>query len=1560
MDEHVSELLVGWMNRLIDMTPRNRLIYYKETRTSTVNITQPSPAEVFHQLVVDDSAWPVWLPPEQDQATLEFADTTERTDAEAEVDHPNQLVCADLERKTLVHKLLYLHKQARSGYEERGTRILHLAFGSLLWVDRDSSGLVKSPLVLVPVELSREGATDRYRVKPVDEEPALNPALRVKLKHDFNVDLPDVPDDWEHVDLSEYLGSVSAKVSEMGWSIEDTSVLSLFSFHRLEMYKDLKENQEFARGHSLVRALAGESLDDDAEVVDPDKLDEAESPDDTYHILDADSSQRVCIQTVRQKVPLVVIQGPPGTGKSQTIANIIADELAGGGRVLFVSEKMAALEAVQKRLEKVGLASQGGFCLELHSHKADRKEVVRELSHSLHHRVRIDRANLQPGDFPRLRRRRATLNGYVKALHEARPPLGRNLWNVLAELAPLSPDPAFSLGDYDASMLTEEVLRDFVDVCTRLDAVWHVALEGDDFPWRGCRETSSHLVASSEWRCVLQELAQSAAEWNNAARSVSETIGLPNPECLNDGARLLRLVAHLKVCPGVQDAWLDAESLADLQHLLETAASLATKVADGESWFQARYESAMLTAPPGTVAEVQHLWSTATRLWAATDKGGSLLMRESGELLHLAESCRDLAKDLQRCVETVVRETGANARQPSVFRVTELLMLAQICVSERRPERVWLDQAGRVQARHLLAELEPMLKDYRSRAARLAERYSEDVYTLDLDGIIERYAGLVYRLPLRWLSRHFRQDRRDLLRVSSVGRVSPSVATDLVEARELLRLRRRIGEHDAEARRLLGSYFDGLNTNTEDVTQAILICEQAIELAGEERDPVAFAAALCQDSPASPSLRLMLSTAKELMARWDRVSARVQSAFPQSAAGEQASVDRVPLASIEVWAAEAAGVLARLTEQVHCVRRYSRGDRPASIAEFVEDLTRLDDLLRAREQFVSMQARLSALLGDRYDGLQTAWNVVLQALAWTDEFKRLLGRSAISDYLRVLVRSANPPDTDAGQLAAVEPRLKRQLLAVHGRFYAGQLPVAESRPVTEIAEWATTLLQRLDDLASWVEYRDARETLLAAGLGSFMVDAEASAARVLRLSNSLRKTLLQSWAGILMAQDPRLAGFRRERHEQLIEEFREVDARLVKAAAARVADLCNSRRPTPAAQTVRDSQIGLLRSQAARQRNFLPIRRLFGRAKELILQLKPCIMMSPLSVSKYLPPDIQFDLVVFDEASQIFTEDAIGAVFRGRRLVAAGDGMQLKPTDFFMKFLRGDDAPVDDEDAEQATVGALQAGEEKSLLARLDSVARHKPRLRWHYRSRHESLIAYSNHAFYYDDLVVFPSPFRDHAELGVKLVHVPDGIYGRGTTQKNPREAERVADLVFEHFRAFGADRSLGVVAFSQPQQEAIEDAIERRRREHPEFETFFSDDRLRGFFVKNLERVQGDERDVIIISVGYGRDEQGGFTLNFGPLSNREHGQNRLNVLITRARERVVVVSSITAVDLGALARPGVTVAPGVQHLMHYLHLAEHGSFARGASSVPPADEESPLEHDVDDAIRQMGYKT
>ncbi len=292
----------------------------------------------------------------------------------------------------------------------------------------------------------------------------------------------------------------------------------------------------------------------------------------------------------------------------------------------------------------------------------------------------------------------------------------------------------------------------------------------------------------------------------------------------------------------------------------------------------------------------------------------------------------------------------------------------------------------------------------------------------------------------------------------------------------------------------------------------------------------------------------------------------------------------------------------------------------------------------------------------------------------------------------------------------------------------------------------------------------------------------------------------------------------------------------------------------------------------------------------------------------------------------------------------AGDNKQLPPTLFFQKNL------LDDPGWDELTDEDIEVFD--SILDECLGIGLPVKTLNWHYRSKHEGLIAFSNNRFYDDTLITFPAAEAETDSLGVKIVHVADGIYDRGGKRDNPKEAEKVADLVFEHFKNY-PKKTLGVVTFSIAQMNAVEEAIDRRLKEQPEFDNFFKEDRLEGFFVKNLENVQGDERDVIFFSVGYGYDAKGQLAMNFGPL-NKPGGERRLNVAVTRAREKVMLITSIRGSDINP-----DTQALGVQTLRTYLDYAENGMASLKTGKRRPLGFESALDEDVANEIRKLGYE-
>jgi very-short-patch-repair endonuclease len=395
-----------------------------------------------------------------------------------------------------------------------------------------------------------------------------------------------------------------------------------------------------------------------------------------------------------------------------------------------------------------------------------------------------------------------------------------------------------------------------------------------------------------------------------------------------------------------------------------------------------------------------------------------------------------------------------------------------------------------------------------------------------------------------------------------------------------------------------------------------------------------------------------------------------------------------------------------------------------------------------------------------------------------------------------------------------------------------------------------------------------------------------------------------------------LASFDGVRHANAVSEFRRLD--LLQLEYNRTVLAAKHAQCLPAGGGA--GEVGILWREFEKRARFLPIRSLISKAGHAIQSIKPVFMMSPLSIANYLPPGaLTFDLIIFDEASQVRPVDALGAIVRGQQVVVVGDKWQLPPTSFFDSLVGSDEDGPDEE--------TTTASDIESVLGLFCSRGVHQRMLRWHYRSRHESLIAVSNHLFYEDRLVVFPSPDRDRKKLGLVYVRIENAPYDRSRTRTNPVEAKAVATAVMAHARSqllFPRERweTLGVAAFSVAQMDAILNQVELLRRQDTSCEEFFSYPPHEPFFVKNLENVQGDERDVIFISVGYGRTAEGYLAMSFGPL-NRTGGERRLNVLITRARRRCEVFTTLTADDID-LSR---TSSAGVSALKTFLNYAQNG---------------------------------
>ncbi|MFB2646706.1 DUF4011 domain-containing protein [Raphidiopsis sp. BLCC-F218] len=497
-------------------------------------------------------------------------------------------------------------------------------------------------------------------------------------------------------------------------------------------------------------------------------------------------------------------------------------------------------------------------------------------------------------------------------------------------------------------------------------------------------------------------------------------------------------------------------------------------------------------------------------------------------------------------------------------------------------------------------------------------------------------------------------------------------------------------------------------------------------------------------------------------------------------------------------------------------------------------------------------------------------------------------------------------------------------------------------PLTKLKEFLDLAHSDLSDLQTWLTYKATCQELEDLGCKKFLDALRRNKIDSNYWFTALEKLIYQTCLDSILAQKPELKNFKIDVHERQIQDFAELDYSQLDIAKRRLKQIHAQRWQRFQETTDGSSELRTLKKEETKKRKHLPIRKLLNDKekgiKQLVSTLKPCWMMSPLSVSKYIDPSaIHFDVLIFDEASQLRTEDVVSSIIRCDQVIVIGDRKQLPPTSFFSRVENEED--IDDED---------DANYESVLDECSNFMFGYT--LKWHYRSRDERLIAFSNRHFYDSKLVTFPNPIQNQ-ESGVWFEYVPNGVYDRGGRRDNQIEAKTVADLTLAHVKKNleqNSHQSLGIIAFSEAQANAIQDQIDILVRKNPELEAFCRDDSDR-FFLKALENVQGDERDVILLSVGYGRDREGKLTLNFGPL-NKKGGERRLNVAITRAKVKIVLISSIGAGDIDIAG----TESEGIRLLRDYLqYVATGGERLQGNSYTNTLKFDSPFEEDVYETI-------
>lgn len=1379
MAKNLEIKLDSWKNKLLDMGKRNKLLNFKQLKRTTVRIDEP---DIF-------SLWESFVEKEN---TLEFPYYQEIDEVMIEqkrFNHKVEDIQTNLNPHDLSKALQNLRDKSKTAMEEQGINALYLSFGLLRWSEAtDLDTYFYAPIILVPVSLTIESITSPYVLKLHEDEIVVNPTLVYKLQNDFGISLPEFDED---EGVEQYFQEINQIIQSNKWELVNETWLSLLSFLKINMYNDLLRNKDKILLNTNVCAIAGEA---EASNKIPQELmnfdfDKNLNPTEIFQVVDADSSQQDAILCAKKGYSFV-LQGPPGTGKSQTITNIIAECLANGRKVLFVSEKMAALDVVHRRLATSGLDA---FCLVLHSHKANKKEVLSQLGDVLN--LAKNKALISDEAYQKLDRLQADkekLNAYVTQLHEIVEPLHKSIYEANGILANLSREEEVIFSLEQVKEVTGEeynqyhhLLDNFVRTIDKMTGDYR------SNPWHGTNVTFVSNELRHDVRAKLSILIPKMEKCIEITAAIFSEVSLKQELSYKSLSFIHEIFSIAKESPIIPVQWMMGDSINSLFDEVLEGENLQHKFLQETDKLKIRYE----------------------------ELKGQFLVSDIHELIKISRIKNEIISITQLIESDSIYEKLSHSPN-----LDHLLNLYKQCKENAK-----------------------ILSDTQS---TLLNEFEKDILSLDFKPILERYKT-EYTNIFKIFKKQYKKDKKALgvlCKAVGIKITDDMVIKTLNQLKSISDLKGWFNDECIELTPIFQELFEG------DKTDFILL-DHKIKIFSD------------------------------------------------------------------------------LTESLAILKQ---------MEEIVNQFEKNEELFILHYEFL-------------YDGLNTDWGKIRSALTWAVDFSEIIEKYKINiEFIQqvcakeeLVIKCA-----DYGtKISNMQKDIDEEFLWFLGLF--DQSAHIQEMDLVSLVDRLKKCQNGLFLLEEWIDFKIAKEKCREEGLGDFMDKFETLNIEKEQVIPVFQKRFFRLWLDSILPDYPELLNFRRRMQESTIEEFITLDKMQFEIAKARIRGKLINELPSTEGFTSGVDEISILKKELSKQRKIMPIRKLFGEIPNLLLKLKPCLMMSPLSVSLFLEADTyMFDTIIFDEASQVCTENAIGAIARGKQVIIAGDSKQLPPTNFFGTSISDidydnnnedtdHDEQIDDNNAYESVLDEANLLPERTLL--------------WHYRSRHEHLIAFSNAHIYQNALVTFPSNVDKVSDNGVEYIYVQEGFYDKGGKKGNVIEAKKVAQMVFSHFQKY-PKRTLGVVAFGTVQQQAIDMQIRQLRLKNQQFESFFKEDVEEPFFVKNLENVQGDERDTIIFSIGYAKDMQGNFRMNFGPLS-RVGGERRLNVAITRAKYNIKLVGSILPTDINT----DKINSEGPKLLKAYIDFALNGVSALNSTTIESNIKEYDLsfEKSICDFLDSKGYK-
>lgn len=1413
-----------------------------------------------------------------------------------------------------------LHSKEETWKEETGISVLNVAFGFLEWGDGNNSKTQFSPLILTPVQLKKKSTRSgqQFWVTSDDSEPEENKILAEKLRLEFNIIIPE----YTGQGIENYFKEViNQKPKSMMWKVRRWAVIGVFPSARLAMYQDL-DVRNFST-YPLISDLFGgsETGHDSVPFGDEYNIDDPEIEQKVpYIITDADSSQFSTIVDIADGKNLAV-EGPPGTGKSQTIVNTIAASLAAGKKVLFVAEKSAALEVVKTRLEAFGI---GNFVLPLQASRSTKEQVITSIRNRIEMLPCSDPNELDQA-LKNFKKTRDKLKYYVDTLSTVFKDTGFTIHTILGRSIKLSnivyelPKDIKSFTIPNLTKLSSDKLDDIIFRCRKVEKHWNTASNHCD-SWKFIQLPNIDPFKANEILSLASEasdLYSKAAELRSELTNFKLNVDVQSDN-LQDIANIINQTTK-KFSEGdikVVEKLVTPELIEDIKTYLKQV----------DTWQIDKEHILKYLVSPLDDKTLQSL----VLIKNICQKHGFESLKEN-DLHHVSNKERVNLKNIKEAIslfEQVEKTSNvlSNLSASDLIKILDtfapiskqVLALRSKDLDDPSLQSILTKQISKT--RSLKAEQNILDKKFNLTALPTFEEIEKQAKVLAQAGIFA------------FLSKEYRIAKNFYNSINKEKAFKKDCAIE--ELRQISKWMYGVKEllENKVVKRIIGIHYDGLNTDFTPFEEVIQLFENADNnFAGLDYSKLRE---FIKYGDASQIQLLPKISEKHSIHNFTDLTLEEASKKANT---------------IEIQQAECKSDIIQLQNNLNVFKDYKDISK-----ELIQELPkRLEQLLQAQQKLQNNYV-IKNILGSTFKAEETKENQLKEILKLALNLTKL-DKSERESFIYSLRNNL------LGSLKQLIKKISYQDATAYSSIQqiadltnTDPLMWVDNKTPEKISKFMKLASKDKDGLFAYSRLVAAKNNLIEYGYKRFVelmfINQKYNLCETIEalIMREMARVAYNTYGEVLTNYNGNnLAIYRKH--------LQESDRKVIKLSRERLqCQLFKNAKPPAGNGSGKKStytQLSLLKNEISKKQRYIAVRSLTRRAAEALLELKPCWMMSPLAVAQYLPRcGAEFDLLIVDEASQMPPEDAIGALMRAKQVMVVGDTNQLPPTGFFRKVFEDEEA---DED-EKVT--------EESIMEMANACFKPARRLRWHYRSRNSDLISFSNRHVYNDNLIVFPSAQEDHPEMGVSYVKV-DGLYSRGT---NPEEAKVMVDAIMDFMKKH-QNKSLGVVLLNQKQRDLLTEEINyalksnlhaRKYKEKWEEEK----EGLESFFIKNLENVQGDERDVIFIGTVYGPEKEGMPVMQrFGPI-NGVAGKRRLNVLFSRAKERIVTFSSMTASDIRAEedGNPGVfmlgrwleyTASGGV------LHSGEH------SGSEPDSEFEEHVIQQIQsigcEAIPQVGVK-